>query len=107
MEMSGLRRPRAHSSARPRPIQIDGAAGSVLVPAAARRKMLLMRAPAEFRGLCSLADEAIDGPGIDEFVGHLRHIGDLRVAFGDVHDFDTERLRKLGPSRALRGNLGL
>src|SRR5271170_7082883 len=100
MEMPGLGCPGANSSTRPRPIQIDGAAGAVLVPAAIGREMLFMCAPAEFRGLRAFADEAVDGPGIHEFIGHLWHIGDLRVAFRDVHHLDAECLRELGPSGA-------
>src|SRR6266436_7620663 len=103
VEMPRLRSPRANPGARAGATQVDGAARADLVPSAVGREMLLMRAPAEFGGLGSLADEAVDRPGIDELVRHLRHIRDLSVAFGDVHDPDTEGLGKLGPGLAAAG----
>src|SRR6202041_1118807 len=71
-----------------------------LVAAAIRREVPLMRAPTEFGGLSPLADEAVNGPGIDELVGSLRHIRHLGVALGDMHDLDAESLRELGPRLA-------
>src|SRR5271168_364659 len=106
MKMARLGSPGANPRAGPRPVQIDGAAGAVLVPAAIRRKVPLVRAPAEFRGLRPFADEAIDRPGVHEFVGHLRHAGHLGVALRDVHDLDAECLCKLGPGGAAGGNAG-
>src|ERR1700692_3836317 len=103
VEMSRLRSPGANPGARAGTIQIDRAARADRVPPAVRREMLLMRTPSEFGGLSSFADEAVDRPGIDELVRDLRHIGDLRIAFGDMHDFDAERLGKPGPGFAVAG----
>src|SRR6202051_3857686 len=95
VEMSRLRSPGAHPGARAGTIQVDRAAGADRVPPAVRREMPLVRAPSEFGGLRPLADEAVDRPGIDELVRHFRHIGDLRVAFRDIYDFDAECLGQL------------
>src|SRR3979411_3286815 len=69
--------------------------------------MLLMRAPSEFGGLSPFAAEAVDRPGIDELVRNFRHPGDLRVAFGDMHNLDAESLRQLGPGFAIAGYVRL
>src|SRR3981189_1964901 len=100
VKMSRLGGPGANPGARAGTIQIDRAARARPVAPAIRREMLLMRAPAELRGLCAFADEAVDRPGIDELVRLLRHIRDLSVAFGDVHDLDAEGLGQLGPGLA-------
>ena len=78
--------PGANPRARAGTIQIDRTARAGLVPSAVRREMLLMRAPAEFSGLSPFADEAVDRPGIDEFVGLLRDIRDLAVAFAEKNE---------------------
>src|SRR3982074_1612205 len=101
VEMSRLRCPGANPSARSGSIQIDRAARTGGVASAIGREMLLMSAPSEFGGLSPFADEAVDRPGIDELVRNLRHPGDLRVAFGDMHDLDAEGLRQLGPGFAV------
>src|SRR5580692_2146091 len=97
VKMSRLRGPGANPGTRAGTIQIDRAARSRPVPPAIRREMLLMRAPAEFGGLGAFADEAVDRPSIDELVRLLRHIRDLSVAFGDMHDLDAEGLGQFGP----------
>ena len=107
VEMAGLRRPGAHARTRPRAVQIDGAAGPGLVAPAIRREVLLVRAPAEFGGLRALADEAVDGPCVDELVHLLRDIRHLGVAFGDVHDLDAEGLRQCRPLVARPGVAGI
>jgi hypothetical protein len=50
------------------------------------RQLDLVRAPAHLGRGDALFVEAVDTPGVDELVGLLRPIGDLRVAFGDVDD---------------------
>ena len=107
VEVSRRRRPRAHTGTGARPIQVDRASRTGLVPAAIDRKMLLVRAPPQFRGLRAFADKPIDRPGIHEFVGLLRHVGNLRVAFGDMDDLDAQRLRKRRPAGAVLRNGGL
>ena len=107
VEMAGLRRPGAHPRARARAIQIDRAARAPGVAAAIRGKMLLVRTPAEFRGLRAFADETVHRPGIDELVQPLGHVADLGVALGDVDDLDAERLRELRPLLAARRGLDL
>src|ERR1700675_633816 len=103
VEMPRLRSPGADPGARAGPVQIDRAARALLVPSAVRREMLLVRAPAELGRLSPFADEAVDRPGIDELVRNLGHIGDLRVALGDMDDLDAEGLGKLGPGLAVGG----
>ncbi len=107
VEVSRRRRPRAHTGAGARPIQVDGTARAGFVPPAVGRKMLLMRAPPQLRRLRAFADKTIDRPGIHEFVGLLRHIGNLGVAFGHVNDLDAQRLRQLRPAGAVLRNAGL
>src|SRR5882762_4138570 len=103
VEMSRLRSPGADPGARAGTVQIDRASRAGLVASAVGREMLLMRAPPEFGGLSPFADEAVDRPGIDELVRNLRNIGDLRVAFGDMHDLDAEGLGKPGPGFPVSG----
>src|SRR5882724_13344342 len=103
VEMPRLRSPGANPGARAGSIQVDRAARARLVPSAVGREMLLMRAPPEFGGLGAFADETVDRPGIDELVRHLRHIRDLSVALGDVHDLDAQGLGELGPGFAAAG----
>src|ERR1700756_1030802 len=104
VEMPRLRSPGADPGARAGTVQIDRAARALLVPSAVRREMLLVRAPPEFGRLSPFADEAVDRPGIDELVSDLGHIGDLRVAFGDMDDLDAEGLGKPGPGLAAAGS---
>src|SRR5271170_2137813 len=92
VKMSRLGGPGAHPRTCAGSIQVNRAARSRLVAPAIGREMLLMRAPAEFRGLGAFADEAVDRPGIDELIRVLRHVRDLSVAFGDMHDLDAEGL---------------
>src|SRR6267142_6921838 len=103
VKMSRLGGPGADPGARAGTIQIDGAARPGLVASAVRGEMLLMRAPAKFGRLRAFADEAVDRPGIDELVRNLRHIGDLSVALGNMHDLDAEGLGELGPGLAAAG----
>src|SRR5665213_42631 len=100
MEVPGLWRPSAHPRAGTRPVQIDRTARTLLVTAAIYRKMPFMCAPAQFSRLRAFADEAVDRPGVDELVRHLRHVGDLGVPFSDMNDFDAARLRQLRPALA-------
>ena len=112
VEMARRRRPGAHPRTRSGPVEIDGAARARLVSAAIRRKMPLVRAPAEFGGLGPLAHEAVDRPGVDEFVGRLRHVRDLGVAFRDVHHLHAQPLSQRSPiaaagrHRALHAGIG-
>src|SRR5450631_317251 len=85
-------------------IQVDRTTGAPLVTPAVRREMLLMRAPAEFGRLGAFADEAVDRPRIDEFVGGLRHSRDLSIALGDVNDLDAEVAAQFGPGLAAAGD---
>ena len=71
-----------------------------VVALAIAREILLVRAPAELRRLRALADEAVHRPGVDELVGLLGHVGDLRVALRDVDDLDAQPARELAPVRA-------
>src|SRR5258708_24657629 len=65
-----------------------------------------MRAPPQFSGLRPLADKTIDRPSIDELVGLLRHMGNLRVAFSDMNDLDAQRLRQRSPAGPVFWNGG-
>src|SRR5579863_7888150 len=98
--MPRLGGPGAHAGARAGTIEVNRAARTVGMAPAVRRKMPLVRTPSEFGGLRSLADEAVDRPGIDELVCLLRHVGHLGVAFGDMHDLDAEGLAEFGPGLA-------
>ncbi len=107
MEISGQRSPGSNARARAGPVQIDRAARTRRMAAAVGRKMLLMRAPPQFGGLRAFTDETVDRPGIDEFIRLLRLVGDLRIAFGHVNDFDAERHRELGPFGSISRRAGV
>src|ERR1035441_9903685 len=107
VKMSGVRRPCAYPGTRARARQVNGAARPHLVAAAVRRKMFLVRAPAEFGGLSPFADEAVHRPGVDEFIRLLGYIGDLGVALRDMHDLDAELLCESRPSLAARRHAGI
>src|SRR5450631_1292487 len=72
MEMTCRRRPRAHPRAGAGPVQVNRAPRTSLMAATVHRKMLLVGAPTQFRGLRALADKPIYRPGIDELVCLLR-----------------------------------
>ena len=57
----------------------------------------LVRAPAEFGRLHPLGQEALDRPGVDEYVARLRALSPLSVALGDVHALDPEPLGEAAP----------
>ena len=60
---------------------------------------MLVSAPAQFGGLQALAEEAVDGPGVDEFADCLGPVGDLGIAFGDMDYLDSEPGGLRGPLR--------
>src|SRR5438045_9539506 len=60
--------------------------------------------PAEFGGLRALADKSVDRPGIDEFARLLGHGRDLRIALRDMDHLDADRIGKVGPFAAGRGD---
>ena len=60
------------------------------------RQTPLVRAPADLGRRDAFLVEALDGPGVDELVGRLRHVGDLRVALGDVDDLRAGEHRQVG-----------
>ena len=89
--------PAAHLRGRTGLVQIDGGLATEAVGTCIFRPVFFMRSPAEFGRLEQLADEAIDGPGVDEFVAFLANGGVLRVAFSDVNDADIEPARQIRP----------
>jgi hypothetical protein len=91
-------RPAAHARAGTRAVEIDRGVTAMTVAMAIRRKVALVRAPAEFGWLAAFAGKAFDRPGIDELarpLGMVRHLG---VALGDVNRLDTQPLRQCGPA---------
>ena len=83
--------------------------GPFLVPVRERRQLPLVGAPSHFRGGRALLAEALDAPGVDEFVHLLRLVGDLRVALAAVDDLDAELPREvveLPPGDQVRDLLG-
>jgi hypothetical protein len=62
-----------------------------------------MRPPAELRRLAALADEAVDRPGVHEFIRPLADVRHLGVAFSDVDRLDAEPLRQPRPTLARGG----
>jgi hypothetical protein len=74
VEMAGLeRRPGAHARRGARLRQVDRGAAAEVMALAVAREILLVRAPAQLGRLATLADEAVDRPGVDELVGLLGH----------------------------------
>ena len=99
---AGRRAPRTHARVGARLVEIDRRAAAFLVGAGIGGQPLFMGAPAEFRRLHAFRKEAFDRPGVDEHIARLRVLGDLGVAFGDVHALHAERLGELGPAFARR-----
>src|SRR5256885_10440038 len=95
--MSGPRSPGAHARGRAGLHEVDRATAAEMVALAVGREVLLVRAPAELRGLLAFAHESIHRPGVDEFVELLRLRRELRVALGNVNDLDPELARELTP----------
>src|SRR5882757_238299 len=91
--------------------QVDGRPRTGLVPPSVGWKCQLVGTPAEFRGLASLRDEAVDRPGVDKLVRLFVLPRVLRVALGNVNDLDAEATGQMGPFLAIpwlgRGNAGV
>ena len=87
------RGPGAHARAGARALEVDRGVAAEVVPVAAGRHGLLVRAPAELGGLQALGDEALDRPGVDEDAARLGLAGALGVALGDVDALDADALR--------------
>ena len=66
----------------------------ILVLEGVLRERLLVRAPAHLGGRGAFLAEALDRPGVHEFVDLLRLVGDLGVALGAVDDLHAELLRE-------------
>src|SRR6185312_15514177 len=63
-------------------------------------EVALVRAPTQFGGLRTFADEAIYRPGVDELTRLLRYVGHLRVTLGDVNNLHTQTASKIAPVAA-------
>src|SRR3984893_13228722 len=98
----GRRGPGPHPRARAGAQQIDRAIRSEGVPFGFRWHMFFMRSPADFGGLETLRDKALDRPGIDENATRLRRRRALGIAFGDVDTLDAGLLREPRPVLACR-----
>ena len=91
---------------RGRPAAREGAAAgarqvqrarALAVLARVARQVLFVRADGQFHRLHQLADEAVDGPGVDELVVALGLVAGLRVALGDLDHRDFQFLRQVRP----------
>ena len=105
LDRAGERRPTPHPRAGAGTREIDRRIAAERVARTLGRHVLLVRAPAEFRRLHPFRQEAVDRPGVDEFVLLLGDAGALRVAFGDVDALHAEVARQPGPVVA-RGRCG-
>src|SRR5271156_6360070 len=90
----GRRCPGPYPRARAGAQQIDRAIRSEGMPSCFRRHMFFMRSPAEFGGLETLRNKALDRPRIDENAARLRRRRALGIAFGEVDTFDACSLRE-------------
>ena len=90
MEGAFQRRPGPHPGAGAGPLEVDRGVAAEGVAGAVLGEDALVGAPAQFRRLAALADEAVDRPGVDELAGPLGDVGRLGVALGDVDDLDPE-----------------
>ena len=102
---AGRRAPRAHARVGAGLVQIDRCAAASLVGSGVGGHPLFMGAPAQFRRLHALGQEALDRPGVDEDVARLGGLGHLRVALGDMHALDAQTMGQAGPAFA-GGGLG-
>ena len=91
------RRPTAHLRCEPRLFQINSRLASEIVLPAFFRHVLFMRAPSHFRRLASFGIKTVHGPRVDELIHLLRFLGRLRIALGDVDDFNLKFLRERRP----------
>ena len=102
----GGRSPGSHPGAGARLGQVDGGLAAEIMMMAARRKRLLVRAPAQLGGLHAFGYEAFDRPCVDEGPVRLGLARALGIAFGDVDALDAGALHELRPSVAGVGLVG-
>ena len=85
-----VRNPGADPGVHAHPGDADLVLRPVLVLVGVGRERLLVRSPSELGGGRALLAEALDAPGVHEFVDLLRDIRDLRVALAAVDHLDAE-----------------
>ena len=97
MEMARQRCPGPHARGGAGLGQVDRGPIAKIVAFAVAGKIALMRAPAQLGRLRTLADKAVNRPGVHELAQLLRSRGNLGIALGDMDDADAQQVGQRGP----------